>query len=321
MPADQSVLTALQVDTAGSVLKNQGLAANAAFTASVAAFTSTPLIAKLKQTITASTGVLTAPTITALTTMGAAVCPALGDTLPSASASGFTTKTMSTLLTSTASTYMGAGDLSKFCQAFAIAVGYVGVTNQFVNSAVNSQTYLGNTFTSMNNTVSGGITAVNLATTQWGADLANLGRLINLNNLDELGTPLALVKQLASVGGITPELALQFSAAGVSLDTVVNLNNSSLTATPADQKAMYTAMTQITGTTLTQLLQVLGVKTANINTMADLLNPYKIFPNSFQTLTLLDVNKVSQNIYINSAGAINPRLPGALPTVSVNTVL
>lgn len=321
MPADQSVLTALQVDAAGSLLKNQGLAPNAAFTASVAAFNSVPLIAKLLQTIAASSGVLTSTNLTAITTLGASVCPALGDTLPAASASGFTPKTMTTLLTQTAATYMGNGDLSKFCQAFAIATGYAGTTNQFVNSAVNSQKYLGNTFTSMNSTVSGGITNVNICTPQWGADLANLGRLINLANLDELGTPAALVKQLASVGGLTPELALQFSAAGVSLDTVVNLNDPSLVVSPADQKAMYAAMTQITGSTLTQILQILGVKTANISTMADLLNPVKIFPNSFQTLTVIDVNKVSQNIYINSSGAVNPKLPSVLPSVSVNTVV
>jgi hypothetical protein len=321
MPADQSVLTALQVDTAGSVLKNQGLAANSAFTASVAAFSAVPVIAKLLQTIAAGSGVLTPANQTAITTLGAAVCPALGDTLPAAGASGFTNKTMTTLLTQTAATYMGNGDLSKFCQALAIAVGYAGTTNQFVNSAVNSQKYLGSTFTNMNSTVSGGITTVNICTPQWGADLSNLGRLINLANLDELGTPLALVKQLAAVGGMTPEIALQFSAAGVSLDTVVNLNSPGLTATPADQKAMYAAMTQITGTTLTQALQILGVKTSNITTMADLLNPYKIFPNSFQTLTVLDVNKVSQNIYINSSGAVNPKLPGVLPTVVVNTIV
>ena len=45
----------------------------------------------------------------------------------------------------------------------------------------------------------------------------------------------------------------------------------------AQQKAMYNAMTQITGDALTQILQILGVTTTGITTMADLLNPVKIF--------------------------------------------
>ena len=83
---------------------------------------------------------------------------------------------------------------------------------------------------------------------------------------------------------------------------------------------MYTAMTQITGTALTQILRILGVTTPNINTMADLLNPYKLFPTSFQTLTVTGTNGVSQNIYINSAGTVNSTLSQYLPSIAMNTL-
>jgi hypothetical protein len=79
-------------------------------------------------------------------------------------------------------------------------------------------------------------------------------------------------------------------------------------------------MTKITGTTLTQVLQVLGVTTANINTMADLLNPYKLFPNSFQTLTVTGTNGVSQNIYLNSSGAVNSTIQSTLPAVAISSL-
>ena len=40
-------------------------------------------------------------------------------------------------------------------------------------------------------------------------------------------------------------------------------------------------------------------KTKNIDTMADLLNPYKLFPNSFQSLTVYDMCKaMSKDIII-----------------------
>jgi hypothetical protein len=172
----------------------------------------------------------------------------------------------------------------------------------------------------MNNMISGGITSVNICTTEFSSDLKNLGSLINLATLSELGTPINLVKQLASLGGITPDIVLNFSNAGVSLDTVVNLTNPDVNPTNADQKAMYNAMANITGTTLTQVLQVFGVTTTNINTMADLLNPYKIFPNSFQTLSVTDINKVSQKIYVNSNGSVNGTLEAGLPTVATSTL-
>jgi hypothetical protein len=46
--------------------------------------------------------------------------------------------------------------------------------------------------------------------------------------------------------------------------------------------------------------------------MADLLNPIKIFPRSYNTLTAPTANGL-RGIYINSAGAVNSRLETELP--------
>jgi hypothetical protein len=325
-----SLLTPFQLTVTDSLLQNQGISVNAQFVSNVATFNNLPYMQALNQAITTASSVsaIAAPIILNLYTFGAGNCPALGDSLPGHSANtSYSNEVLFTnLLLNTAYSYMGqnsAGgnkDLSIFCQGFGALVGYNGVTNNFINSAVNSQNYLGGTYTNADNMVSGGITSVNICTAQWGADLTNLGGLINLSNLGELGTPLALVQQLANVGGITPDIALYFSNAGVSPDVVVNLRSRSITASDADQKAMYTAMTQITGTALTQILKILGVTTANINTMADLLNPYKIFPNSFQSLTVTGTNGVSQNIYINSAGTVNSTISQYLPKTALNTL-
>jgi hypothetical protein len=50
------------------------------------------------------------------------------------------------------------------------------------------------------------------------------------------------------------------------------------------QRLAYQGMTNITGTDLQQVLAILDVTTPNINTMADLLDQTKIFPNSYTTL-------------------------------------
>jgi hypothetical protein len=317
-----SVLTPLQITALSGLLQNQGIT-DAALTTAVNSYVAAPLIAPLISTVAvgATGNILPTGTLTQLKQLAANACPALSDSIPQANAASYPTEFITTLLNTTADKYLGNGDVSKFAQALSVATSYCGLTNQVINSAVNSQTYLGNTFTNTDNMISGGITAVNPCTAVWAGDLAKLGGLINLRNLDQLGSPVALVKQLALIGGITPQLALTLDSAGVSKEAVVNLASPDLTVTDADQRAMYIAMTQITGSALTQILTLLGVTTANIATMADLLNPVKIFPNSFQTLAVTGVNKTSQNIYLNSTGSINPQLEQVLPQVARTAIV
>jgi hypothetical protein len=210
--------------------------------------------------------------------------------------------------------------LSKFIQAEGICQGYADTVNPFINSAVNSQTYLADTFSDTNNMITGDVTQVNLATQAWGQDLVNIGNLINLANLDEIGTPLALIQQLAAQGAVLPQIAIAFDAEGVPLEVIAELNSPTLSVTDSVQKLMYTAMTKITGTTLAQVLSILKVKTANIETMADLLNPYKIFPNSFQTLTVTNKNGVVENIYLNNQGTVNTNVAQGLPRYATSSI-
>jgi hypothetical protein len=207
---------------------------------------------------------------------------------------------------------MGNGDLSKFAQALSIADGYASQTNTFVNSAVNSQTYLGNTFTTTNDMITGDITTVNLATTAFAQDLANLGVLIDLNNLDNLGAPLTLVQRIVAIVGNVPVLAVYFIEQGVPGDVVINLNNPTISVTDSVQKLMYEAMLRITGDDLAQILRLIGVTTTGIATMADLLNPVRLFPLSFQSLTA-PTAQGPRAIYINSTGSVNSSLAEELP--------
>lgn len=319
-----SVLTPFQITATANLLYNQGLSINAIFVSNVETYENLPYVAALKEAIATSISAnLAANSLSQLYTLGTSTCPALSDSIPSSSTVHPSNTLFTTLLLDTADSYISSNtgkDVSIFCQGFSALVGYNGITNSFINSAVNSQTYLGGIFPGNNSLVSGGITDVNICTELWGQDLQALGGLIDLSNLAELGTPLALIKQLAAIGGITPDLSVAFANAGVSQDTVVKFISPDVTATDIDQKAMYNAMTQITGTVLTQVLTLFGVTTPNINTMADLLNPYKIFPNSFQSLTVTGVNGVTQNIYVDSAGTVNSTVKQYLPKVALNTL-
>jgi hypothetical protein len=172
----------------------------------------------------------------------------------------------------------------------------------------------------MNSMITGSVSAVNLATTAFGQDLTNLGQLIDTSNLNNLGSPLALVQQIYRVVGVLPALSVAFVLAGISQDVIVNFSDSTISVSDSDQKLMYTAMTQITGDTLAQILTVLNVKTVGIATMADLLNPVKLFPTSFQSLTV-PIGPAIVPIYTDSSGAVNPGLATQLPSYVLSSGL
>jgi hypothetical protein len=301
-----NVLTPLQLIAGASLLQNQGLLVSPELTSAINAYSNTAVMSAFFDALAGDSS---------LATLAANSVPAFSNSIPSAySALG---TQMTTVINSQASADFGSGDISKFIQALNLALAYTENTNLFINSAVNSQTYLGNTFTDTNNQITGDITTVNLATTIFGSDLSNLGFLIDLENLGDLGSPLALVQRIVSVTGNIPVLAVSFLSVGIPQNIVLNLNDPSLTVTDSIQKLMYQAMIQITGSSLEEILKLLKITTTGIETMADLLNPVKLFPNSYQSLTVVTANGL-RAIYIDNAGTVNSKLATELPPYVVN---
>ena len=316
-----SYLTALQLDASPGLLQNTGLAANLELTTAISAYNNTALISPYLITLAnATVANLSNSTISTLKSLASNSCPALADSLPTGYATLSVGLTLFTgLLSTTATLYMGNGDLTKFVQVLNQAQSYADQSSIFINTAVNSQTYLADTFTGMNDMITGGITQVNLATEAFGTDLTNLGQLINLNALDDFGSPLGLIQQIYSVTGAIPSVSILFVAVGIPVDVVLNLTNPAVSVTDSIQRLMYTAMTQITGQALDQILSVMGVTTEGITTMADLLNPVKLFPNSFESLTVT-TKFGTRGIYVDSSGSVNQSLVTQLPQYVVRTI-
>ena len=303
-----SVLTPLQLIAGQGLLQNQGIVASPELTAVENAYLSTPLMTAFTQALALDS---------TLATLAANSVPAFSNSLPAAYAN---LGTQMTQVISAQSYYdAGSGDISKFVQALNLALSYCQITNQFINSAVNSQTYLGNTFTTTNDMITGDITTVNLATQSFGNDLANLGILIDLNDLGNLGSPATLLQRIVAVAGNIPILSVYLLAEGVPQDVVLNLGSATTSITDSIQRLMYQAMTKVIDPDLAQVLKVLKVTTAGINTMADLLNPVKIFPNSYQSLTVTTANG-PRAIYLNDAGAVNSTLINELPPYVVSSI-
>lgn len=255
----------------------------------------------------------------ALSALGAGVFPGLTNALPtgftaalaSLAPGGTASGGLTGLISQTAQGIMGQGDLGFFSQVFGQAQGFIGQANQLINSAQLIQG-ISNTFSpitgGMDSLITGSFSQVSEAFGALGGDLGNLGSLIDMNNLPNLGDPSALVGQLAKVGGVVPGVELALRSAG--LDTAqLSLLGAGVPVNILDSanKVLYDNMTRITGTDLAQVKSLLGVTTPGINTMADLLDPVKILPNSFTTLTMPTPDGL-RGIYATTAGAVNTNL-------------
>lgn len=306
---------------AGATLSNNGGVAIAnTWTAAVGSYTGTTLLTPFfAAAANSSAANISANTLNYMFTFCSGTVPALADNTPAAY-SGLGTNTsagFTGVVSSQGNSYLGNGNVTVFTQVFSSAQGYVNTTNEYINSSINSQTYLGSTFTTMNSLITGNLSDTTLAMGTFGADLAKLGQLIDLNNLGNFGSPAALLQQLVTLTNLTPALSAALIQAGLDEASIGNLTDPNINVDTNLQRLAYIGMQNITGTDLEQILVIFGVTTSNITTMADLLNPVKIFPNSFPSLTVRtynqDATSVLRAIYDNSQGVVNSKLLIYLP--------
>lgn len=320
--------TPLQLIATAGLYQNTGFAANTAMLSSVSSYESLALIAPLITARTvggtanianvtpggANTARFSSTTIANLNYLGNSTCSALADNPPS-SVAGVTLSATPPGLTGavlSGANIVIPADLTKFMQLFSATVGYVSVTNRVINTSRNSATFLGPTFTSMNALTTGDVSSVNSNINAFGADLAKLGQLIDFSRLGDLGAPSQLLRQLVLVGGLTPGVLGALQDTGVVAEEVNALKDGNYQWADRLQNLAYRAMQKITGDNLQQVLDILDITTQGLTTMADLLNPVKIFPNSFQTFTAPGTTGL-QLIYLDSTGAVNSNLKTTLP--------
>lgn len=294
------------------------LGVSAGLVNTIGSFLSVPVVNQFTD-IVAGSGALSSVVRNSLTSLGADIFPAITNAIPSSFVSalaGITSgglgSSLSGVISSTAEGIMGAGDLGRFAQVFDAATGFAGQANQLLNSGLNINN-IAATFSAktggMDSLITGSFSQVTEAFGAFGSDLQNLGSLIDMDNLPNLGSPAALVQQLSQVGGIVPAVEAALRTAGLDSSSLTNLAaaNGFSNISDSANKLIYDGLTGITGTDLAQVKSVLGVTTPGINTMADLLDPTKILPNSFPALTMPTPDGL-RGIYATTAGAVNTNL-------------
>lgn len=293
------------------MLQNKGVAANAVMKNSMAQYQGLPFVKHLAGTIAKGKGVLSNATIKTLETLAQTDCPALSNS-PTYTSIPLDPKGFTNTIGNLASTYLGGGDLSKFTQAYDQAALFIGQTNDYINAVNTGATDVSGTFTNINDLITGGVSQVCTNPSALGKDLANLGYLINLEDLENWGTPMALVRSvIGRTKVVPPPMQIAFTVLGIDPDIVENLVDPETEVDDHTQQIMFAAFSAMRNDSLKQIMKVLKIKNLNgINTVADLLNPVKILPLSYQTL------RVPSNagfIPVYNGNNINPVVKGSLP--------
>lgn len=201
---------------------------------------------------------------------------------------------------------IGTGDGSIFAQIYSAADGYIQSSNTLLNSVSSTDIldYSFNTLTGgMNTVTTGGVNQLTSNYSTFAADLANLGFLIDLERIDRFGLPSELIKRIGDFTGTLPDPvnnALLLN--GFTQQNIDNLASGVATGTtPEQEHTLYQILTTVTGEDLATILTLLGVTPSSntIHRLSDLLNPWRLTPNSYQTLTTPLPGTGLVNIYEN----------------------
>lgn len=224
-------------------------------------------------------------------------------------------------------------DYSIFAQVFTQVNAFIKTSNQVITSTVNANTYLGPTFPGVNSLTTANIAAVNPVFDRFGFDVARQGQLVNTAKLELYGTPAGLINQISNVSGIvdgtTTGLTSKLLNQGLSENNIADLANDNrysltnpngLSSYEFDrlQKLAYRAFGSVSGTDLQEILDILDVTTPGINTLADLLDPVKVYPLSYSTLIVPGTD--GNNFIYMPDGTVNSTIAAAvnayLPSLS-----
>lgn len=173
-----------------------------------------------------------------------------------------------------------------FVSSFLTATNFISYTNTMINSFYYAPSYLNGVYSNMNDLSSADITNLTLSTSIFGQDCIKLGKAIDLTQIQKFGLPSVLLRTLKKYNAITQSLSLALIASGFTSTDVNNLLNVNYTASQDEEQKIYAAMLIIVGSDLESILIPLNCKTQGLETLADLLNVKKIFPNSYRTLTV-----------------------------------
>jgi len=306
-------LTPLNLNTVGLFLQNRGLHINGKaqtfMGSSTAASNYTPgttVSTTCLSTVSAALALAysSAPSAYAsLITMGRNICPALTGAAPISYTRAYTGADAKygwlrlIALQAYQEFHINTGSYSDFVSTFAQANGFISQSNKVIDAFNASLKYLDGVYSNMDDLVTADISGVSLSMFHWGQDLIKSGRAIDLASIDTFGLPENLLKTLQKNKALTKAVNLALITAGFASNDIDEIV-AGREVTPDEQKRLYAAFSIIVDSDLADALIPINCQTKGLTSMADLLNPQKLFPTSFKTLTVPEYN--TTNLPTNS---------------------
>lgn len=207
------------------------------------------------------------------------------------------------------------------------ASSFIDQSNSSIMSMQNSLTFLQGTYSNMDDLISSDITGVSLSTFLFGQDLIKLGKSIDLSTISTFGYPSNLLATLKRYHALTPSLSLALLASGLTPSEIEQVS-SNINVTKDQQQKIYAAFLIIVGVDLLQILVPLNCKISGLTTLADLLDVRKLFPDSYQSITVPVYNtilglptnsKTYYPIYLESG--TNPALTSSAIKDQIGTII
>ena len=213
-----------------------------------------------------------------------------------------------------------AGAYKDFLSGFMSTCSFIESSNDAILAVNNSQEFLDGTYSNMDDLTTGDITGVSVATTIFGQDLIASGKAINLQTIATFGLPSNLLFTLQKNNAITKSVSLALIASNITVSELEQILGNISSVTKEQERKIYGAFGIILGQDLKDILVSLNCKTVGLESLADLLNPLKLFPNSYSTLTVPVYNtiggpansKIYYPIYVNDGLNSQLRSPTAV---------
>jgi hypothetical protein len=199
---------------------------------------------------------------------------------------------------------------AEFLLSIQTCADFMSNQNRTIASLYNNLTFLRGNYSNINDLTTSDISGVNLAFRDFGNDLIRLGKAINLNDIHVFGLPSKLLLNLQAKNALTE--ALRFSLLYNELSTTeLNLILSgAYVPTVEQEKKIYDSFGIVRGSDLNEIKIIINCSTDGLTSLADLLNPLKMFPNSYASLTVPEytIADPSYKIYklIYSGNNVNP---------------
>lgn len=178
-------------------------------------------------------------------------------------------------------------EYKEFLSSFMTLHGFTSDANQTIQVIDNANTFADGVYSNMNDLISADIAGISLATTLFGTDLENLGKVIDLKRIETFGMPSNLLMSIGKAGAMTQDLGLALLSSGLTKEEIASITNGVLPNWSKQlEQSILGAFLIITGDNLAHVLAPLQCVTQGLTTLADLLNLRMMFPLSYSSLTV-----------------------------------